>query len=130
MKANVLRIGTTGTETAFLSERDLPDCARLSTTSEEDIITQSRKEAEEKDIQDAIKNSTATGSKCFYWCFCVVCNLMHKMYLQQLLLVRKEVLKPNPLPLLIPVPELIPKAHHLELRQNLEKNGNRNKIFE
>lgn len=64
LKANVLRIGTTGTETPFLSERDLPECARLSTTSEEDILSQSRKEAEEKDLQEAIKNST-TGSKCY-----------------------------------------------------------------
>ncbi|XP_014257007.1 protein DDI1 homolog 2 [Cimex lectularius] len=29
LKNNVLRIGTTGTETRFLSERELPECARL-----------------------------------------------------------------------------------------------------
>jgi len=54
---NVLRIGTTGTETSFLSERDLPECARLSGISEEDIIHQSRKTAEERDLQEALKNS-------------------------------------------------------------------------
>uniref|UniRef100_A0A0V0GC73 Putative dna damage inducible protein n=1 Tax=Triatoma dimidiata TaxID=72491 RepID=A0A0V0GC73_TRIDM len=31
LKKNVLRIGTTGTETRFLSERELPECARLTT---------------------------------------------------------------------------------------------------
>lgn len=69
LKANVLKIGTTGTETPFLSERDLPECARLSTTSEEDIISQSRKEAEEKALQEAIKNSTsASKCCCFFVC--------------------------------------------------------------
>lgn len=57
LKANVLRIGTTGTETAFLSESDLPECARLSTVSEEDVIQKSRKEAEDKDLQTALNNS-------------------------------------------------------------------------
>lgn len=65
LQKNVLRIGTTGTETTFLSERDLPECARLSNTSEEDIIDKSRKEAEERDLQTALKHSresVATGS--------------------------------------------------------------------
>ncbi|KAK9501152.1 hypothetical protein O3M35_002243 [Rhynocoris fuscipes] len=35
LKKNVLRIGTTGTETRFLSERELPECARL-TSSHDD----------------------------------------------------------------------------------------------
>ncbi|XP_056634596.1 protein DDI1 homolog 2-like [Diorhabda sublineata] len=46
LKENVLRIGTTGTETKFLPESELPDCARLSSLSEEDIILRSRKEEE------------------------------------------------------------------------------------
>ncbi|XP_049822879.1 protein DDI1 homolog 2 isoform X3 [Aethina tumida] len=54
---NVLRIGTTGTETAFLSERDLPECARLSSMSEEELIDRSRKDVEEKDLQTAIQKS-------------------------------------------------------------------------
>lgn len=57
LHANVLRIGTTGTETSFLSESDLPDCARLSTLSDEDVMQRSRKEAEDKDLQTAISNS-------------------------------------------------------------------------
>ncbi|CAH1127435.1 unnamed protein product [Ceutorhynchus assimilis] len=57
LHANVLRIGTTGTETSFLSESDLPECARLTTGSDEDVIEKSRKEAEYKDLQDALHNS-------------------------------------------------------------------------
>uniref|UniRef100_A0A146M4P9 Protein DDI1 2 n=1 Tax=Lygus hesperus TaxID=30085 RepID=A0A146M4P9_LYGHE len=33
LKSNVLRIGTTGTETRFLSEAEIPDCARLTQPS-------------------------------------------------------------------------------------------------
>jgi len=69
LKANVLRIGTTGTETAFLSESDLPECARLSTLSEEDVIQKSRKEAEEKDLQAALNNSRQ--GKCHLISTCV-----------------------------------------------------------
>ncbi|XP_060517789.1 protein DDI1 homolog 2 isoform X2 [Cylas formicarius] len=54
---NVLRIGTTGTETSFLSESELPDCARLSSVSEEEVLRKSRKEAEERDLQSALDNS-------------------------------------------------------------------------
>ncbi|XP_030758327.1 protein DDI1 homolog 2 isoform X1 [Sitophilus oryzae] len=57
LKANVLRIGTTSTETPFLPESELPDCARLSTFSEEDVIQKSRKEAEQRDLQTALNNS-------------------------------------------------------------------------
>ncbi|GJQ70619.1 hypothetical protein Trydic_g23011 [Trypoxylus dichotomus] len=57
LKANVLRIGTTGTETTFLAETDLPECARLSTISEDDLISQSRKMVEDKELQEAIKRS-------------------------------------------------------------------------
>ncbi|KAL1497114.1 hypothetical protein ABEB36_008126 [Hypothenemus hampei] len=57
LHANVLRIGTTSTETPFLSESELPECARLSTFSEEDVMQKSRKEAEDKDLQTALNNS-------------------------------------------------------------------------
>ncbi|XP_056645454.1 protein DDI1 homolog 2 [Diorhabda sublineata] len=57
LKDNVLRIGTTGTETRFLPESELPDCARLSSISEEDVALRSRKEFEDKELQTAIKNS-------------------------------------------------------------------------
>ncbi|XP_019868049.1 protein DDI1 homolog 2 isoform X4 [Aethina tumida] len=59
---NVLRIGTTGTETAFLSERDLPECARLSSMSEEELIDRSRKDVEEKDLQTAIQKSKESAA--------------------------------------------------------------------
>lgn len=52
LKRNVLHIGTTGTETLFLSERDLPECARLSSNSEEVMETM-----EDKDMQEAILRS-------------------------------------------------------------------------
>ncbi|XP_017784750.1 PREDICTED: protein DDI1 homolog 2 isoform X2 [Nicrophorus vespilloides] len=58
LKTNVLKIGTTGTETRFLPESDLPDCARLSSASEEDMIRESRKQAEEMELEKAIRNST------------------------------------------------------------------------
>merc|ERR1719186_340461 len=45
LKKNVLVIGTTGTETPFLPESELPPCARLSTQlSEEDVLKASAKE--------------------------------------------------------------------------------------
>jgi hypothetical protein len=61
LKKNVLRIGTTGTETAFLSERELPECARLSSQSEDDVIGQSVREAEERDLARALQNSRESG---------------------------------------------------------------------
>ncbi|KAJ3656080.1 hypothetical protein Zmor_015182 [Zophobas morio] len=57
LRANVLRIGTTGTETKFLAETDLPECARLSTNSEDDVITRSIKETEDRQLQEALRNS-------------------------------------------------------------------------
>ncbi|CAH4038718.1 protein DDI1 homolog 2 isoform X1 [Pieris brassicae] len=70
LKRNVLVIGTTGTETPFLSESDLPECAQL--VSEDEIVNQScrdqkdreGKEAAEKSKQEArqIQRSTSSGS--------------------------------------------------------------------
>lgn len=57
----MLRIGTTGTETPFLSESDLPECARLSGASDDEIVTQSVKEHEEKQIKDALEKSKQGG---------------------------------------------------------------------
>ncbi|XP_076253931.1 DNA damage inducible 1 homolog rngo isoform X1 [Rhynchophorus ferrugineus] len=62
LHANVLRIGTTGTETPFLPESELPDCARLSTISDEDVIQRSKKEAEDRDLQAALNNSRQAAS--------------------------------------------------------------------
>ncbi|XP_046669766.1 protein DDI1 homolog 2-like isoform X1 [Homalodisca vitripennis] len=57
LKKNVLRIGTTGTETHFLSERDLPDCARLTSNADDEVM----ETIEDKDIQKAILASRQTN---------------------------------------------------------------------
>ncbi|XP_061719865.1 protein DDI1 homolog 2 isoform X5 [Cydia pomonella] len=57
LERNVLRIGTTGTETPFLPESDLPECARLSGTSEDEIVNQSMRDHEERQVKDAIEKS-------------------------------------------------------------------------
>ncbi|XP_071052372.1 protein DDI1 homolog 2 isoform X2 [Onthophagus taurus] len=63
LKKNVLRIGTTGTETQFLAESDLPECARLSSISEEDLMAQSKKMAEDHEVQEAIKRSRESSNR-------------------------------------------------------------------
>merc|ERR1719209_2041180 len=65
LKKNVLIIGTTGTETPFLSEGDLPACARLSSRSEEDAVKASSKEAvaeEDRQLAEAIARSASESS--------------------------------------------------------------------
>uniref|UniRef100_A0A6B2E734 Putative dna damage inducible protein n=1 Tax=Phlebotomus kandelakii TaxID=1109342 RepID=A0A6B2E734_9DIPT len=59
LQRGLLKIGTTGTETAFLSESDLPDCARLSGAHEDEshVMDESAKMAEEKAIQEALMRS-------------------------------------------------------------------------
>merc|ERR1719348_2809253 len=61
LKRNVLVIGTTGTETPFLSESQLPACARLSAqANEEDVIKESAKETvamEDKQLAEALARS-------------------------------------------------------------------------
>lgn len=52
MKANILRIGTTGTETRFLPENDLPECARLS-GNPEDAIRQVEKMEMDKALAES-----------------------------------------------------------------------------
>ncbi|XP_055629240.1 protein DDI1 homolog 2 [Toxorhynchites rutilus septentrionalis] len=49
LKHNVLLIGTTGTKTQFLAEGDLPDCARLTGSAEE----------EQKALAESVKNMIA-----------------------------------------------------------------------
>ncbi|XP_045458074.1 protein DDI1 homolog 2 [Melitaea cinxia] len=63
LKRNVLQIGTTGTETPFLSESELPECARLSGVSEDELVTQSVKEAEEKQMKEALEKSKQDAKK-------------------------------------------------------------------
>merc|ERR1712029_473708 len=66
LKKNVLVIGTTGTETPFLPEAELPPCARLSSqVSEEDAIKASAKETaalEDKQLAEAIARSASDSS--------------------------------------------------------------------
>ena len=66
LKKNVLVIGTTGTETPFLSESELPPCARQSTQlSEEDVLKASAKETaalEDKQLAEALARSASDSS--------------------------------------------------------------------
>lgn len=62
LKRNILHIGTTGTETPFLAETDLPDCARLSGTSEEEAIGRSLKEMEDQELQKALEDSAKSSN--------------------------------------------------------------------
>ncbi|GAB6019314.1 hypothetical protein CHUAL_000909 [Chamberlinius hualienensis] len=55
LKRNVLIIGTTGTETAFLSESELPDCARHSANPE--TMERSLLEADDKQLAEALQRS-------------------------------------------------------------------------
>lgn len=63
LKDNVLLIGTTGTQTKFLSESDLPDCARLSGSPEEEqqAFEESKKLAEELEMKEALERSKEAG---------------------------------------------------------------------
>lgn len=61
LKRNVLRIGTTGTETPFLPESELPECARLSGYSEDEIVNQSIKDHEERQVKEAVEKSKQGG---------------------------------------------------------------------
>merc|ERR1719186_1007807 len=66
LKKNVLVIGTTGTETPFLPESELPSCARQSTQlSEEDVLKASAKETaalEDKQLAEALARSASDSS--------------------------------------------------------------------
>lgn len=62
LKKNVLLIGTTGTETRFLSEAELPECARLAYGAEgrddtrpEEFADRELAEALQRSIQDSGK---------------------------------------------------------------------------
>lgn len=53
LKRNLLVIGTTGTETPFLSENELPDCARLSGPRSE-VESSSAVEMEDRELAKVI----------------------------------------------------------------------------
>lgn len=56
LKRNLLVIGTTGTETPFLSENELPDCARLSGPRSE-VESSSAVEMEDRELAKALQDS-------------------------------------------------------------------------
>lgn len=62
LKGNVLRIGTTGTETPFLAESELPEYARLSCNSVEEAVRQSIREMENEALQKAIEDSSKSNT--------------------------------------------------------------------
>lgn len=59
LKNNILLIGTTGTKTSFLTESQLPDCARLTGSPEEEqrAIQESKKIQEELEMREAMEKS-------------------------------------------------------------------------
>lgn len=64
LKNNVLIIGTTGTQTQFLAESELPDCARLTGSPEEEqkALEESRKAQEELEMREALQQSKGETS--------------------------------------------------------------------
>lgn len=59
LKHNILKIGTTGTETRFLAEGELPECARLTGSPEEEqkALAESARIAEEMALKEAVVKS-------------------------------------------------------------------------
>ncbi|XP_055589812.1 protein DDI1 homolog 2 isoform X2 [Uranotaenia lowii] len=59
LKNNLLKIGTTGTETRFLAEGELPECARLTGSPEEEqkALQESARLAEELAVKEALTKS-------------------------------------------------------------------------
>ena len=64
LKRNLLSIGTTGTETKFLGEAELPVCARLNRTEAPDTATL---ESEDRQLAEALTKSaeSAAGKKIY-----------------------------------------------------------------
>lgn len=60
LKNNMLLIGTTGTTTPFLTESELPDCARLTGSPEEEqkAIDDSKRLAEELEMKEVLEKSS------------------------------------------------------------------------
>ncbi|XP_062560714.1 protein DDI1 homolog 2 isoform X2 [Armigeres subalbatus] len=59
LKNNILKIGTTGTETRFLAEGELPECARLTGSPEEEqkALAESARIAEDLALKEAVVKS-------------------------------------------------------------------------
>uniref|UniRef100_A0A336MM03 CSON003649 protein n=1 Tax=Culicoides sonorensis TaxID=179676 RepID=A0A336MM03_CULSO len=65
LRENCLHIGTTGTKTRFLNENELPDCARLTSSSPEEeqkLMEQTRRLQEELELKEAMERSKQEGS--------------------------------------------------------------------
>lgn len=60
LQKNVLRIGTTGTETTFLPENELPECCKLSAGPDSDFS------AEEAQLKEALERSKREEGKLFF----------------------------------------------------------------
>lgn len=61
LSRNVLRIGTTGTETSFLPESEVPECSRLTSApgAQDDDVGKSVTEAEDMELARALQDSEA-----------------------------------------------------------------------
>jgi DNA damage-inducible protein 1 len=71
LKDNLLLIGTTGTTTKFLTEAELPECARLTGSPEEEhkALQESARLAEELELKSALERSVreaASGGGKFF----------------------------------------------------------------
>lgn len=63
LKRNVLHIGTTGTETPFLPESELPDCARLSSNSDDEMVNQSLQESKKENASHNVNQAIGTSNQ-------------------------------------------------------------------
>uniref|UniRef100_A0A6M2DSK6 Putative dna damage inducible protein n=1 Tax=Xenopsylla cheopis TaxID=163159 RepID=A0A6M2DSK6_XENCH len=64
LKRNVLQIGTTGTETPFLAESELPDCARLSGgVDDQEMLDKSARDQEQKELEAALEQSRQSHTR-------------------------------------------------------------------
>ncbi|XP_025406864.1 protein DDI1 homolog 2 [Sipha flava] len=66
LEHNILKIGTTGTETPFLPESELPDCARLTSSSDQNLSKKEEKELkkvldESKKVQQNSSNRSGSS---------------------------------------------------------------------
>ena len=60
LKRNMLVFGSTGTETSFLSESELPECARLSVQGKDPAAT--AMDEDDKQMQEALAESAAAAA--------------------------------------------------------------------
>jgi len=61
LEHNVLKIGTSGTQTPFLPENELPDCGRL-TTSSDCALTKKEENELKKALNESRKMQQSSGN--------------------------------------------------------------------